>query len=253
MWSSVKQGSINSVVVPITPSETAPPRVVVGLNSVDMAHNANIRVHAYVDSVDSNKFCTHIDTWHDSTLYNGGLSWLKLSSADPDFQCGTFSCGGTASEWVSFNWLFDSPPTVFVGLSKFDIGNDWHASVYATDVSRTGFQIHAEKWGNTIFHGCAITWVAVSADKEGVLCGTFGGNHTTESGYSGTISFDPTFNHIPSVLTAIQKFSIDKNKNLRASVSTQASTTDMHWNINTWSDSRLHEVQVAYLALDCCY
>ena len=150
---------------------------------VDTSCDSIVRVNAYVDSVGCNKFRAHIDTWSDSTLYNGSLSWLKLSSGDPDFQCGTFSCSGEASEWVSFDWVFDSPPTVVIGLSKFVIGKDRHASVYATDISKTGFTIHAEKWGDTDFYECGVTWVAVVNGKEGVLCGTFGGDSTTGSGY----------------------------------------------------------------------
>ncbi|KAJ7837369.1 hypothetical protein B0H14DRAFT_3087255 [Mycena olivaceomarginata] len=216
-------------------------------------NNYVVRVNAYVDPVDCDDFCAHIDTWSDSTLYNGSLSWLKLSSADPDFQCGTFSCSGEASEWVSFDWFFDSPPTVFVGLSKFDIGDNWRASVYASDISETGFTIHAEKWGSTDFYGCAVTWVAVVDGKEGVLCGTFGGDYTTAQGYSGSIVFPAAFDHTPTILTAFQKFDLDHEQNMRVAVSTNTSTTAMDWEIDTWSGSRLYEVEVAYLALDCYY
>jgi hypothetical protein len=260
IWTAIKQGSINSEIVTFTPAETTPPRIVVGLSRVSMGNNGNnvARVNAYVDSVGCNKFRAHIDTWSDSTLYNGSLSWLKLSSADPDFQCGTFNCNSEASEWVSFNWFFNSPPTVFVGLSKFVIGNlnNWRASVYATDISKTGFTIHTEKWdssGNTDFYGCAVTWVAVVDGKKGVLCGTFGRNSTTGSGYSGWTSFSPAFNHTPTILTALKKFDLDRNQHLRVEVSTTAYKTGMSWTISTWAGSRLFKVDVAYLALDCYY
>ena len=238
IWWAVKQGSINSDIVTITPAETTPPRIVVGLKWMDMG-KSNLRVNAYVDSVGCNTFRAHIDTWSDSTLYNGSLSWLKLSSGDPDFQCGTFSCNGEASEWVSFDWFFNSPPTVFVGLSKFDIGKDWHASVYATNISKTGFTIHAKKWGNTHFYKCAVTWVAVVNGKEGVLCGTFGGNSTTGSGYSGWTSFSPAFNHTPTILTAFKKFDVDRDQNFRVGVKTTAHKTGMSWTISTWAGSRI--------------
>jgi hypothetical protein len=169
----------------MTPRESTPPRVVVGLNAIDKNGDNKyvVRVHAYADSISYNEFRVHIDTWSDSTLYNGGLSWLKLSSADPEIHCGKWSCSKVTSETVSFDWFFDAPPTVFVGLSKIDIGDNWRAHVYATNITNTGFTINASNLGgSTDFYGCEVTWVAVSAGKEGALCGTFGGNTTTKTG-----------------------------------------------------------------------
>ena len=138
-------------------------------------------------------------------------------------------------------------------MSKFVIGSDWHASVYATDISKTGFTIHAEKWGKTDPYECAVTWVAVVDGKEGVLCGTFGGDSTTGSGYSGWTSFSPAFNHTPTIFTAFKKFDLDGKQSIRITVNTTAYKTGMSWTISTWAGSRLHKVDMAYLALDCYY
>lgn len=55
------------------------PTVLVALNMLDMAGNADLRVEVDVDRVDKQGFRWRLDTWGDSTLYAAGASWIALS------------------------------------------------------------------------------------------------------------------------------------------------------------------------------
>jgi len=57
---------------------TKPPTVLVALNMLDMAGNADLRVAADVDEVTKDGFRWHLDTWDDSTMYAAGASWIAL-------------------------------------------------------------------------------------------------------------------------------------------------------------------------------
>jgi len=58
-----------------------PPTVLVALNMLDMAGNADLRISANVDNVTKDGFRWHLDTWEDSTLYAAGASWIALGFA----------------------------------------------------------------------------------------------------------------------------------------------------------------------------
>ncbi|KAJ7676932.1 hypothetical protein DFH06DRAFT_1169338 [Mycena polygramma] len=266
-WDSITAGSINSAMIPIAPTEVTTPFVLVALSKIDMDHNPGkdymVRVKAYADSISTTQFRAHVDTWSTSTLYNGSLSWLKLSYGNPDFRSGVFHCTQPSSTTIDFNWCFDEPPVVFVGLCGFDIGaakvtstspatyTNWQIKVYASDESRTGFKIHVEQPGTTkSFYNCWVTWVAYPLPRGGIDIGAFGGNQLTSSGYSGRAYCPSWFTKPPMVFTAITSFNIPNDDNLRLAIHTEATAQHIDWKIETWAGSRLQEVQVKYIALD---
>ena len=55
-----------------------PPTVLVALNMLDMAGNADLRISADVSNITRDGFEWHLDTWEDSTLYAAGASWIAL-------------------------------------------------------------------------------------------------------------------------------------------------------------------------------
>ncbi|OBZ66328.1 hypothetical protein A0H81_13789 [Grifola frondosa] len=89
---TVKPGGKNAQEVSITPEAPSPPRIVAGLNLIDLS-NRYYRITSYVDNISTSQYTAHIDTWcTDSTLYNARISCLKLAAADPDFQCANCRC-----------------------------------------------------------------------------------------------------------------------------------------------------------------
>ena len=57
-----------------------PPTVLVAINMLDMAGNADLRVGVDVDQVTKDGFRWHLDTWEDSTMYAAGASWIALGT-----------------------------------------------------------------------------------------------------------------------------------------------------------------------------
>ncbi|EIM79230.1 uncharacterized protein STEHIDRAFT_69789, partial [Stereum hirsutum FP-91666 SS1] len=227
------------------------PRIAVGLNYLDMHITHCFRIHGYTDNIGEGHFMAHIATWGDSVVYNGVLSWLKLPACDPDIRTGVYHCSQESSDWVAFDWRYDSYPVVFVGMCGFDVGKVPRLSVTATNVSRTGFQINVEKWGDTELHGCWVTWIAFPANKDGICAGSFGSKTTTKSSNSGHIRFPCHFKRPPTIFTAFTKFDLDTRNNLRMrSDTSNATTSGMDWSIETWADSMFYDAQMAYLALE---
>ncbi|KZP17058.1 hypothetical protein FIBSPDRAFT_865389 [Athelia psychrophila] len=54
------------------------PSVFVALNSLDLGCGRNLRLRAFVDNVSTSGMTWHIDTWSDSVLYGGGISYLAF-------------------------------------------------------------------------------------------------------------------------------------------------------------------------------
>ncbi|KAK7013283.1 hypothetical protein R3P38DRAFT_1510203 [Favolaschia claudopus] len=265
-WESVKAGSINSSIISVIPTAVTPPIIVVALSKIDVSNNPSdnyiVRAKAYADSITTTSFRAHIDTWSTTTLYDGGLSWLKIASGDPEFRTGVFKCTKAESSWIDFNWRFETYPAVFVGISCLDIGaekdsssppkySNWQLKVYASDSTSTGFRMNVEQPGKSHFYNCWVSWVAYAVDKPGIDIGSFGGDYNTSSGYSGTSYFPPYFRNSPMVFTGITSLNIPNDQNLRLEVDTKVqSNRSMDWSIKTWSSSHLDSVHVNYIALD---
>ncbi|KZP02339.1 hypothetical protein FIBSPDRAFT_970120, partial [Athelia psychrophila] len=54
------------------------PSVFVALNSLDLGCGRNLRLRAFVDNISTSGLTWHIDTWGDSILYIGGISYLAF-------------------------------------------------------------------------------------------------------------------------------------------------------------------------------
>lgn len=54
------------------------PRVIVGLNSMDVGGAQNLRLNARADGVTAKGFTWHLDSWADTVLYSAGASYLAI-------------------------------------------------------------------------------------------------------------------------------------------------------------------------------
>jgi len=235
-----------------------PPQVVTCLNMVDINGRPGdtLRIRSFADSISAEKFKLHIDSWDQTVLYDARVSWLKLS--DPtDIQCGTFCTKtvrpsnkpGNVRATVEFSRLFPRPPTVFVGLSGFEVGNNWQIHLYTSNVGCNGFDIHFDTRDQTAkLHGAQAAWIAFPAGNAGISAGDFNGRKT--SGWKGSVVFPEPFDRIPKIFTAFTKIDASNAAFLRARLDTRAFKTHMEWGIATWSDTELFEINASYLAID---
>lgn len=69
----------------------------------------------------------------------------------------------SAQSSISFTTKFHSTPRITVGVSKADVDQNYgfRVKVYATDVTKSGFTIHADSWGDTKLYSCGVSWTAM--------------------------------------------------------------------------------------------
>ena len=235
-----------------------PPRVVTCLNMLDThgRPSNSFHIRSFADSITAEKFTLHIDSWDETVLHNARVSWLKLS--DPtDIQCGTFCTTtvrpsgepGNVQAAVKFDLPFPRPPTVFVGLSGFDIGKNWQIHLYTSNVGCNGFDIHFDTRDQTTeLYAAQAAWIAFPAGKAGISAGDFNGHKT--SGWKGSAMFPEPFDRIPKIFTAFTKIDASSAHNFRARLDTRAFKTHMEWGITTWLNTELFEINASYLAID---
>ncbi|KAI5846164.1 hypothetical protein BZA05DRAFT_458582, partial [Tricharina praecox] len=145
-----------------------------------------------------------------------------------------------------FDRSFPKPPTVFVGLSGFEVGNDRLIHLYTLEVGCDGFDIHI---GSGIHNsGAQATWVAFPSDKAGVLVGDFSGD--PNRGWSGTCTFPKPFDRVPNIFTAFTKIHTTRDYNLRARLDTRVFKDCMKWRIHTWGDTELFAVDASYFVVE---
>jgi len=235
-----------------------PPRIVTCLNMLDMCGCPvnRLRIRTFADAINAEKFTLHIDSWDKTVLYNARVSWLKISD-QLDIQCGIFctktvrSCDkpGNVQATVKFDRPFPRPPTVFVGLSGFDIAKNWQIHLYTSNVGCDGFDIHFDAQNQTTkLHAAQAVWIAFPAGRAGILAGDFNGQKT--SGWKGSVMFPEPFGRIPNVFTAFTKIDASSARNLRVRLDTRVLETHMEWWIATWADTELFEINVSYLVVD---
>ncbi|KAG9023051.1 hypothetical protein FS837_006031, partial [Tulasnella sp. UAMH 9824] len=181
LWNNPQQKTSKTLNYPQT--YVAPPRLVVGLNSLDMQSGTNLRVRAYDDGADSLKYNAHLDTWADTTLYSAGIDTLILKPANLDILTGQFSTEEDhpwnepklqTSRRINFERPFVTPPKVVVFLKSFDTGSGTSTRLrtYTSDVDAKGFTIHIDTWSDTTLYSAIAGWVAYPEDKDYIYSGT---------------------------------------------------------------------------------
>ncbi|KAL8342348.1 hypothetical protein RB601_005013 [Gaeumannomyces tritici] len=106
----------------------APPKVVVWLNQLDMAHDKNWRVKATATGVDAKGFTLHLDTWSNTTLYAAKAAWIAWPTR-PAWPAASFPAGA-----------FRDTPKVLIALNSLDIdcGKNLRLKLSANSVSKDG-------------------------------------------------------------------------------------------------------------------
>jgi hypothetical protein len=237
----------------------------IGISSLDIDRNNNIRIKAFASNITSerSKAAIHLDAWNDTILYSVGVTWLDICKHDRDFQYGTFSAGplsqstDRASTYIMFEKPYASVPKIVVWLQELDIhkcGN-WRVNAYAENVTTAGFTLNIITWANTILYKATASWIAHSSTRSNITSGQFNitdirpwNKPQLQNGKS--ITFDKKFERPPRVLVALNNFDIANNGNLRIKVLMKDITAQgMSLNIDSWADTTLFTAGVSYLAI----
>jgi hypothetical protein len=240
-----------------------PPGLSLGLNYLDLGNESNVRIKAYASDITSNGFRVHVDSWSDTTLHAGGVSWLNLASDCLEYQHGQFSTPTDAhsrlfSHDITFARRFVSPPKLIVFFNALDLDKETNCRIktYATNVSGTGFTIHIESWHNTVVYGASAGWIAYPENLTHVfsgasntmeVCSKVAPQHMVNK----RITFDGIeFHEQPNVFMAINYIDVYNSNclRLRAFPST-ITTTGMDWNIESWISPNIHHAGISYICV----
>ncbi|KAF4992645.1 hypothetical protein FGRMN_7046 [Fusarium graminum] len=243
-----------------------PPAMAVGLNWLDVASNANIRVNAYADDIGRDSATLHIDSWEDTSLYSAACVTLHVAENDSDFQVGRYSTTDDhpwnqpqekTSRRINFARPYKSKPTVIVWLSALDMDkrSNWRLSTTASDISPDGFTIHIDTWGDSIIYTATAHWIAYPSDKEGVTSGLYKASDVRPwdrpmSKTLGRVEFPANmFKSPPTFLTALNRLDIDCSRGLRVKLETTGiSAQGVDWSVEGWLDTILYDAGASYIA-----
>ncbi|KAL8748357.1 MAG: hypothetical protein Q9184_007362, partial [Pyrenodesmia sp. 2 TL-2023] len=161
------------------------PRVPIGLTSLDIGHNQNIRIAATVANITREEFSTSLNAWADTVLYSASLTYIEAGPGFEYLQTGTFHTTEVGkwqdhkaqkSKRINFSQPFQGqPPKVILCLTSVDMNKDknWRIKSYATDIDSKGFTVHIDSWADTIMYQAGLTWIAYPANQPNVASGTF--------------------------------------------------------------------------------
>ena len=240
-----------------------PPGLSLGLNYLDLGNESNVRIQAYASDITSNGFRVHVDSWSDTTLHAGGVSWLNLTSDHLECQHGQFRAPADArsrlfSHDIPFARPFVSPPKVVVFFNALDLDKETNLRLktYATNISSTGFTIHIESWHTTVAYGAAAGWIAHPENLTHVFSGT---SNTMEvcsrvapqHKVNKRITFNRTgFREPPNVFMAINYIDVYNSNSLRLrAFPSSITTTGMDWNIESWISPNIHHAGISYICV----
>ncbi|CAE6357942.1 unnamed protein product [Rhizoctonia solani] len=246
-----------------------------GLNMIDIQGGENYRIGSYIkDSAPvpgkPKTFNTTfvVGTWYNTTLNNGGCTWLDMSKWNQVLQFGRKNAQGRSNEAflqeydIKFERAFESVPRVVVWFHWLNINarSPPCVEVRADDVTTHGFKLRYDAPWNESFgpafwtevHECKVSWIAVPQDQPNVTAGSRevfrDGEYRPE--YKLEVEFDQPFSRAPRVLAALSKISMLSKGVLRLEVTVEDVTTKgMTLVVKNWGGCDLLRVNVDYIAV----
>ena len=246
---------------------SAPPKLPLGFNLLDLSNSAHIRVTASADDITKEGFTISLSTWGDSILHAAGASWFELSRSYYEYQTGEFSTEDDhprnkpqlqTSRRINFARPFITPPKVIVFLKQLvmDKSKNCRIETLVSDIEANGFTIHINTWGDSILYRAVASWIAYPGDRPYIFSGTA---HTRDARPSDkpqllnskSIGFGGVqFWRTPNVFMAINSLDFGCTVNLRIKVKAKNVTpTGLTWRMDSWGDSIFYSAGASILAV----
>lgn len=244
-----------------------PPGIPIGINTMDIGNNANIRINAYPTNIARDRFTIHLDSWQDTRMYSAGCTWLQIAATDTNFQFGRYNTTDyhshhqtRTSRLITFPRAYSAPPTVVVMLCNLDLERltGYRVRTYVTDVTARNFVIHVDTWHDTKVHSAAATWIAFPAGLPKVASGRFDTQnvrplHPARLETSGHVGFAAGVfarGTTPRAMVAFDTLDLDCGRNARVKVNYDGMTAaGMNWHIDGWADTIVYSAGAAYIVL----
>ena len=111
------------------------PQILVWINGFEFSTNKNWRIKTYATDIDMTGFVIHVDTWNDTQLWVGNVSWLAYPASATNAVSGFMRPanvhdlgGSTWADIVNVDWPIEKKtgqtPTVLEGYSGFEEDNN---------------------------------------------------------------------------------------------------------------------------------
>ena len=244
----------------------APPRLPLGLTSLDVDCGHNIRINAGATDITQEKYTASLSAWADTILYSASLTYLELGPGFEYLQTGTFNTQEVGrwqdhapknSKRINFAQPFQGqPPNIICWLTTvdMDMGHNWRCKTYATDIDTNGFTVHIDTWADTIMYQAGMTWLAYPANQPNTASGSFSTEdvrpwQNPQLENTATVNFGKSFGKTPKLAMALSGFDYDHSKNLRLRLSTSSVTPSaMTWHLQAWADSVMYMACASYFA-----
>ena len=150
----------------------SPPKVIVWLNSLDLASGKGWRVSATATDVTPTGFTLHIDSWSDTVIYSAAAAWIAYPSDKAGVVSGSYSTSDVRpwdkpqlynSGRADFpRGAFQRTPTVLFALNELDIdpGHNLRLRLAVSSVSKDGLDWHVDSWWDTILYSASASFIA---------------------------------------------------------------------------------------------
>lgn len=242
------------------------PNIAVGLSSLHVKADSNVRIRTSVDNIKQASYDLHIDTWANTKFNYAACNWLETPHSSY-FQVGSWNTmerrawnvrnpPATTTADIKFKRAFDEIPTIVVWLNWIDTnrGHDTCIKAYVTDPSPDGFKIHIETWGDCILYSGGASWIAYPPKaasgiiSEVVRTTKDTGNAPYEK--TGQITFpEDLFTWQPKALIAVTSIDFAHGKDVHFDVLVEmVERTGMWWRIDSSSHSGCRGIDATYIA-----
>lgn len=240
-----------------------PPKIAVGLTSLSVAVDSNVRVRTKADKPERTNVIIHLDSWSNTKLQSAGCTWFETAHGSY-FQTGTFNTMAcrdwnkpavSAEKAITFATAFTAAPTIVVWLNWIDTNRSHDTSVkaYTTHVTATGFTIHIDSANGCVLYSGGATWIAFPAGSAGVRSGvitTTRASSDTRYEKTSTITFpEDTFDEPPKALIAVTALHFSRGSELDFGVLVDnVETAKMDWRIKTSAESMCRALNASWIA-----
>lgn len=252
-----------SVALTTVQRHSPPPMIAVGLTTLSVAADSNVRVRAKADTPERKNVIIHLDSWSNTKLQAAGCTWLE-SPQSSIFQTGTYNTmesrnwdkpAAAAEKAITFATAFSTPPTIVVWLNWLDTNRSHDTSVkaYTSHVTATGFTIHIDSADGCILYSGGATWIAYPPESEGVKSGvvrTTRASGDTRYEKTSTIAFPKDeFEDPPNALIAVTALHFSKGSEIDFGVVVDSvEATKMDCRIRASNESMCRALDATWLA-----
>ncbi|KAK6525259.1 hypothetical protein TWF694_005405 [Orbilia ellipsospora] len=150
---------------------------------------------------------------------------------------------------IEFSKEYKPPPGFIVGLNFLDFDNSHSLRIKPAIHAVISKQavVSLSSWNNTVQYNSGLSWFLYPSDDTNFKKGSWS---TKDPRAQKEITFDKEYPELPTIVVFFSTLALDKSAHTRVAVfPTDITTKGFKINVETWSEIKLEEVGVTWLAL----